>query len=351
MALSERKEKIIKAVVDSYIDSCEPVSSADIKERHLPSLSTATIRNELATLEEMGYLDQPHTSAGRVPTAEAYKLYVEKLMPERKLTSGELEIVRKYFDHKITEIGDVLRSTAKVISEITNLTGVAYISDVRRAVIDNIKIVKLTEKSALVIIVTNLGVLKDATLSVAEDVRDEYFRSASSFITNAFSGHTIGEVCDCDELVFRITEEYKAVFDTIIEILKSYVVDEHGKVMLEGSSKLLEQPEYADVGKAKAMFRLLESEKELLPVLESNEEMGLSIKIAPEKSGDAPECAVVTATLTNNGVNIGKAGVIGPIRMDYSKIVSVLEYIEKTVSGLSDANVRNADEEGKTAGE
>ena len=133
--------------------------------------------------------------------------------------------------------------------------------------------------------------------------------------------------------------------------MKSYVVDEHGKVMLEGSSKLLEQPEYADVGKAKAMFRLLESEKELLPVLESNEEMGLSIKIAPEKSGDAPECAVVTATLTNNGVNIGKAGVIGPIRMDYSKIVSVLEYIEKTVSGLSDANVRNADEEGKTAGE
>ncbi len=351
MALSERKEKIIKAVVDSYIDSCEPVSSADIKERHLPSLSTATIRNELATLEEMGYLDQPHTSAGRVPTAEAYKLYVEKLMPERKLTSGELELVRKYFDHKITEIGDVLRSTAKVISEITNLTGVAYIPDVRRAVIDNIKIVKLTGKSALVIIVTNLGVLKDATLSVAENVRDEYFRSASSFITNAFSGHTIGEVCDCDELVFRITEEYKAVFDTIIEILKSYVVDEHGKVMLEGSSKLLEQPEYADVGKAKAMFRLLESEKELLPVLESNEEMGLSIKIAPEKSGDAPECAVVTATLTNNGVNIGKAGVIGPIRMDYSKIVSVLEYIEKTVSGLSDANVRNADEEGKTAGE
>ncbi len=351
MALSERKEKIIKAVVDSYIDSCEPVSSADIKEYHLPSLSTATIRNELATLEEMGYLDQPHTSAGRVPTAEAYKLYVEKLMPERKLTKSELDIVRKYFDHKITEIGDVLRSTAKVISEITNLTGIAYISDVRRAVIDNVKIVKLTGNSALVIIVTNLGVLKDATLSVAEDIKDEYFRAASSFITGAFSGHTIGEVCDCDELVFKITEEYKAVFDTIIEILKSYVIDERGKVVLEGSSKLLEQPEYADVGKAKAMFRLLESESELLPVLESRDDIGLSIKIAPEESGNAPECAVVTATLTNNGVNIGKAGVIGPIRMDYSKIVSVLEYIEKTVSGLSTNDKREKNNDKEMAGE
>ena len=90
MGLSERKEKIIKAVVDSYIDSCEPVSSADIKEHHLPSLSTATIRNELATLEEMGYLDQPHTSAGRVPTANAYRLYVEKLMPARKITPSEI---------------------------------------------------------------------------------------------------------------------------------------------------------------------------------------------------------------------------------------------------------------------
>ena len=112
MGLSGRKEKILQAVVDSYINSCEPISSAEIKEQHLPALSTATIRNELAALEEMGYLVQPHTSAGRIPTAEAYRLYVERLMPKRKLTRSELKTVKRYFNRKITELDDILKNTA-----------------------------------------------------------------------------------------------------------------------------------------------------------------------------------------------------------------------------------------------
>jgi len=152
LGISGRKEKILQAVVDSYINSCEPISSAEIKEHHLPALSTATIRNELAALEEMGYLVQPHTSAGRIPTAEAYRLYVERLMPKRKLTRSELKTVKRYFNRKITELDDILKSTAKVISEITNLTSVAYAQDINDAVIQNIKIVKLTDTTALVII-------------------------------------------------------------------------------------------------------------------------------------------------------------------------------------------------------
>lgn len=337
MGLSERKEKIIKAVVDSYIDTCEPVSSADIQANHLPSLSTATIRNELASLEEMGYLDQPHTSAGRVPTADAYRLYVEKLMPTRKITSTDVAIVRKYFDHKITEIGDMLRSTAKVISEITNLTGIAYVSDISDAVIDNIKIVKLTPTSALAVVVTDRGVLKDAMLSTTDDLPEEYYRSASAFISNAFAGYSIGRICSDDGIVERITEEYRKVFDTIVEVLKNYMSEDKRNVVLEGSSKLLEQPEYSDVGKAKEMFALLESKEKLLGAASGDSDIGLSVNIAPCKDEKgSPECAIVTANLTKNGVNIGKAGVIGPIRMDYSRIVSVLEYIEKTVDELPD---------------
>ena len=102
MAISDRKEKILKAVVERYIVSCEPISSSEIRDENLPELSSATIRNELAALEEMGYLAQPHTSAGRVPTAEAYRLYVDKLMPRKKLSSKELKLVKKYFSGKIT---------------------------------------------------------------------------------------------------------------------------------------------------------------------------------------------------------------------------------------------------------
>ena len=333
MGLTERKEKIIGAVIDSYMDSCQPVSSADIQANYLPALSTATIRNELAALEEMGYLDQPHTSAGRVPTADAYRLYVEKLMPRHELTVNELEVVRKYFDDKILEIDDVLRSTAKVISEITNLAGVAYVRGIGEAVVKNIKIVKITDNLAIVIIVTDLGVLKDATVTVTGDTPEEYFETASKFISGAFNGHTIEELCEPDAIIEQIKEEFKIVFDTIIEILKGYMSDDgKKKIVLEGGSKLLEQPKFSSVSKAKAMFKLLESKEKLAPVLGGGE-VGLTINISPDNDSDT-ECAIVTANLEANGVNIGKAGVIGPLRMNYPKIISVLDYIGKTINEL-----------------
>ncbi len=333
MSLSERKENIIRAVIDSYVDSCQPVSSADIQANYLPALSTATIRNELAALEDMGYLVQPHTSAGRIPTSNAYKLYVEKLMPRRELSKGELEIIEKYFGEKISEIDDVLRSTAKVISEITNLAGVACFPNVGDAVIKTIRIVKITDTLALVIIVTDRGVLKDATVTVPSEITEEYFIKASSFITASFAGHKIEEVRNPETIIEEIKEEFKALFDTIIEVLRGYLEGD-GNIVLEGSSNLLEQPEYSNVGKAKAMMEMLEAKEKLVPVLDKKGDVGLTINISNDENNGSPECAIVTANLSAHGVNIGKAGVIGPIRMDYSKIVSVLEYINRTIEEL-----------------
>ncbi len=348
MGLSGRKEKILQAVVDGYINSCEPISSAEIKERHLPALSTATIRNELAALEEMGYLVQPHTSAGRIPTAEAYRLYVERLMPKRKLTRSELKTVKRYFNRKITELDDVLKSTAKVISEITNLTSVAYAQDINDAVIQNIKIVKVTDTTALVIIVTSLGILKDATLSLGENVDDEYCKSTSEFITGIFAQRTISEVLKPKNVIKQVKKEYEQVFKTVLKILKSYSHEEMiSDIVLEGSAKILEQPEYANLQKAKAMLEILDAKEELVPVLKNNDDMNLSIKIGKDNEirEGMPECAIVTASYSINGVNIGQAGVIGPIRMDYPKVISVLDYIGKTINMLPEHAGESSDGE------
>ena len=326
MGISGRKEKIIQAVVDSYIVSCEPISSAEIKENYLPDLSSATIRNELAALEEMGYLAQPHTSSGRVPTAEAYRLYVDKLMPKRKLSRSELKVINRYFDHKITEIDAILKNTAKVISEITNLTSVAVIPDIT--------------SSALVVIVTNLGILKDATVEIASALGDEYFTVASNFISAAFKGKTIGEIIQPDDLIEEIKKEYRQLFKAIIKIIRDYVEEGGvGDIVLEGSTKILSQPEYANVEKARAMLEMLEAKEQLVPMLKSPENVSLNIKIGRdnEMADGVPECAIVTANYQVNGVTIGNAGVIGPIRMDYSKVVSVLDYIGKTLNVLPDS--------------
>ena len=341
MAISGRKEKIIQAVVDSYIVSCEPISSAEIKENYLPELSSATIRNELAALEEMGYLAQPHTSSGRVPTAEAYRLYVDKLMPKRKLSKNELKVINRYFDHKITEIDAILKNTAKVISEITNLTSVAVIPNLTGAVVESIKIVKLNDKSALVIIVTNLGVLKDATVDIASSLGDEYFVTASNFISAAFHSKTIGEILEPDKLIEEIKKDYEQLFKAIITIIKDYVENGGvGDIVLEGSAKILGQPEYANVEKARAMLEMLETKEQLAPILKSPDNVSLNIKIGKdnEMGEGMPECAIVTANYQVNGVSIGNAGVIGPIRMDYSKVVSVLDYIGKTLNVLPEAD-------------
>lgn len=333
MAISSRKEKIIQAVVDSYITQCTPISSAEIKKNYLPDLSSATIRNELAALEEMGYLTQPHTSSGRVPTAEAYRLYVERLMPRRKLSKREVKVIDDYFGEKITEIDVILKNTAKVISEITNLTGVAVIPDVRRAEIESIKIVKLNDTSALVIIVTNLGIMKDATVRIASKLGDDYFLTASNFISSAFKGKTIGRVLDEQEdVVGEILMEYEQLFAAIISVMRNYAENgSAGDIVLEGGTKLLSQPEYSDIDKARTMLELMEKPERLRPMLGTDDGVSFNISIG-DGGEDSPECAVVTANYSVGGVNIGNAGVIGPIRMDYSKVVSVLEYIRKTIS-------------------
>lgn len=340
MAISGRKEKIIQAVVDRYIVSCEPISSAEIKENYLPELSSATIRNELAALEEMGYLAQPHTSAGRVPTAEAYRLYVDKLMPRRKLSKSELKVINSYFDHKITEIDEILRSTAKVISEITHLTSVAVIPDLNSAVVESVKIVKLTDHTALIVIVTNMGVLKDATVEVAEELDDNYFTVAGNFITTSFRGRSIGEILAPDAMLAEIRNEYETLFAAIIRIIRDYIENGGvGDIVLEGSAKILEQPEYANLEKARAMLEMLEAKKRLAPMLRSPENVNLNIRIGRDNeiADGLPECAIVTANYSVNGVALGQAGVIGPIRMDYSKVVSVLDYIGKTLNLLPEA--------------
>ena len=339
MSLNERKRKILKAVIDDYINYAEPIGSRHIAKNHDISLSSATIRNELAALEEMGYLAQPHTSAGRVPTAEAYRLYVDKLMPRKKLTKSELKVINSYFDRKITEIDDILRSTAKVISEITSLTSVAVIPDLKGAVVDGVKIVKLNSTSALVVIVTNLGILKDATVDIAEDLPEEYFVTASNFISSAFHNHTISELLEPDKMIDDIIAEYRQLFQAIINIMEDYVENGGvGDIMLEGSTKILDQPEFANVKKARAMLSMLEAKEQLAPMLQTPDGVSLNIKISNDNeiADGMPECAIVTANYTVGGRTIGNAGVIGPIRMDYSKVVSVLDYIGKTINLLPD---------------
>ena len=337
MELNSRKEKILQAVVDTYITNCEPISSVQIKDNYLPALSSATIRNELAALEELGYLTQPHISSGRIPTAQGYKMYVQKLMPKKKLTREELDIIKRYFNSQMLELDDILKNTAKVITEITNLTSVAYAQNFNDAIIQNIKIVKITEASALIIVVTDLGMLKNFTINIESNITDDYCTKASNFISSVFNSYKISQLSNPELIMIKVRKEYQKLFNTILKMLKDYQGDEFlSDFVLEGNSKILDHKEYENVEKAKAMLQFLDAKHEIVPLLNSNGNVDINIQIGRDneiKQG-MPECAIVTASYNIKGHNIGSAGVVGPIRMDYAKVVSVLDYVTKIINHL-----------------
>lgn len=342
--LSGRKEKILKSLIEDYIHSASPVSSSEIQTKHLPDLSSATIRNELAALEEMGYLYQPHTSAGRVPTAQAYEEYVARMMPKRKLSKEEQKTIKQHFNHRMLNIRDVLKSTAHVISEVTHYTSLACVGDVRAAKINNVKIVRLSPDTALVIVVTDMGVLKDATVKTEEDYGDEYFEALSRISTETFSGHSVKEVARPRKIINDTIKGYQKFFDAIMDILSNYSDVVTDDIVLEGASKILEYPEYSDIGKAKQMLATLDAKENILDVIKSEDE-SMDIQISVGKDQRLSDCAVVTVNYRVDGKSIGKAGVIGPLRMDYSKVVSVLDYVAKTVAQSALPDAKSGDEE------
>ncbi len=338
MALSSRKEKILQAIVDDYIESAQPISSAEIQEKHLPELSTATIRNELSALEEMGYLAQPHTSAGRIPTAEAYRLYVDSFMPHRKLSGRELRIIKSNFRSDVRELKDIMSKTAKVLTEITNLTSVAFVRDNKDAYVKSIKFVNIYGREALVVIVTDAGILNDVTITVEGDFEESYYEAVSKFATAVFAGYRLGDIIEEKKIIDNVVKEYTSFIKSVIRILKRYGEQLNPEqIVLEGSSKILEQPEFSNIDKARAMLKILDAKQGLIPILKPNSDMSVSIQINRdnELAKGSPECAVVTATYSIGGKSTN-AGVIGPTRMDYPKVVSVLSYIAKTINALQD---------------
>ncbi|MDD4316338.1 MAG: heat-inducible transcriptional repressor HrcA [Clostridia bacterium] len=333
--LSDRKEKILKAVVDEYIKSATPVSSGEIKDKHFNNISSATIRSELSTLEDMGYLIKPHTSAGRIPSKDAYKLYIDRFMVKIPLKQKEMELIQNSFKERFEGVEEIVRRTAKVISDITNYTSVIVLSNINKVKIKEIKLVELDEHSALVIIITDSGIIRDKVIALSNPMSTVYVKDANALINKMFSGKTVAEIKSPDAIIKKELADFKELYDSIIAILESYGGTNDSNVFIEGTSKFLDYPEY-DLDSAKKFLTVLDTKEKFAELIEQNQDIEFSIRIGKDESCGLEKCAIVTARYKLNGKEIGHAGVIGPERMDYSKVVSVLSYVGKTLEKIAD---------------
>lgn len=331
--LSGRKQKILQILIDKYITSAEPVSSKDIQEGEMQEFSSATIRSELATLEEMGYLIKPHISAGRMPSPKAYRLYVEKLMQSRPLMSNDLDSLKKHFDKKCYDVSEIIRSTAKIISDVTNYTSVIVLNDVENVTVNSIKLVDLGKNIALIIILTDSGMISDKSIELPDNVGANYFTIANDMINKLFSGKTVSEISKINLNFIKEMEEFRELFDNIIEILSDY--SKNPKVFLEGTNKMFDYPEYNDINNAKQFLSLIESKERLTEIIDDDNNIEFQLKIGKDVSG-IENCAIVTARYMVGGKEIGHAGVIGPERMNYNKVLQVLSYITKTFKSINE---------------
>lgn len=336
MGLSDRKKKILQFVVDDYIETAVPVSSKVISEKYMTSVSSATIRSELSALEELGYLTQLHTSSGRVPSAEAYKLYVTDLMTKDNLSQKELDYIKEIFLQKADNIENVFKSAVKVISELTDYTSVALSSTAVEDRLKEIRFFRFREDKALVLIVTDLKLLKDNYIEIPKEMTDEQLNEANGFINRLFSGKTFKEIC---EMEFDFSESftgYKTIFSNVIDALKTYFSAQADTVIMEGQDKILRHADYLDVDRIKEFLSVVTSKDKLLDILtEDNKELKINVKIGSEGYEKLPkDSSLVSATYMANGKVVGTYGVIGPSRMDYQKVVSVLENVGRIIESI-----------------
>ena len=330
MKISERKQKILKALIDDYIVNCEPISSGYLQKLCLPEVSSATIRSELGALEEMGYLVQPHKSAGRMPSTKAYRYYVDNLMEKG---ANDIIALQGFFDTKFKGVEEVVKSTAKIISDKTNYTSLVVLGGTDNVIIKDIKLVDIGDNTALVVIITDRGILKDKMIDIPQNMEGKFIVSANQVLNDTFSGKTLKEIVANPTMSDDVLNEYKIVFDEIIDMLTRYKEDREGKVYLEGADKIFEYKEFENVDNVKNFLSVINTKEKIHELVDGEDNVEISIKIGKDDSVE-DNMAIVSAKCVIGGRDIGHAVVIGPERMDYKKVVSVLGGVTKAIENI-----------------
>lgn len=337
MELSDRKKMILQAVIDEYIGSAEPVGSRAISKKNELGLSSATIRNEMADLEEMGYLIQPHTSAGRIPSDAGYRFYVNSLMRRYKMGVETIEKLKEELAGRINSLDRTIMKAGYLAAALTDYTIVFTTPVSERADIKKIDLVSVAEDVVTLIIVTSSVKNKVIRVSLTEGECAGF----AEILNVALKGKVAGEITDNlinqieDECIKRLQINPQIITEILDCVCKC--IDELGdsEVFIENAQSILNYPEYRDVGKAKAMFEFLDDKSNLKKLIARTGSGEVCATIGRENEPEIlKDCSLVTVDYSLDGKSFGKMGVIGPKRMNYSQVFASLDLISNEINKL-----------------
>ena len=339
MELTARKKQILKVVTERYIDSAEPVSSKFIAQAMGGSLSSATIRNELADLVELGYLEQPHTSAGRVPSPKGYRLYVNELMERRAVSDQEAQQINEALGGQMKELDSVIAQAGQMVSSIVSYPAYAVAAGKSSVAIRRYDLLPVDQNGFIAVVMTDDSRVKSQLLRSQLPVDGQQLPALANLLNTHFTGIPAEELGNkLMGLTGQLSPELFMQLSMVVEYA-SEVMDRSARrqVFTTGQTQLLKQPEFQDLGRANDLMSLLTDQKNDLPVLDENTPM--QILIGPENVNEALKDASVVVASYDIGDNMrGLIGVVGPTRMDYAAVAARLSYFAESLTKMFGKN-------------
>lgn len=330
--LNDRKKKILQLIIEDYISTAEPVGSRTIARKYNLGISPATIRNEMSDLEMLGYLEQPHTSAGRIPSAQAYRFYVDSLLEPGALTDNDMALINSWFRERRRSIDEIFQSTAKILSRMTQNVSMVLANKSDKAVFRYMKFLPLDDRHAILCIVTDDGNVDNCVVEIPLGMRPEELDYMAGRVSRLLEGKELAEISDTLlGTVHTDIVEDKLLFTSLLNTInKMNRKHQQQRIFLGGTKQLLSQPEFRDMDRVRDLLGILEEEKVVRDLLLAGEDSGLKITIGSEnKFTGIQDCSMVQATYRLNGQVVGTMAVLGPTRMEYSKVISVMDYLHK----------------------
>lgn len=331
--LDNRKKRILQAIVEEYIHTAEPVSSAALLNNHGLKCSSATIRNEMSELENIGLLDKPHTSAGRVPSEKGYRFYVDELLKDDNISIEEINYIKSKLQIKVNEIEELTKIATNTLSEITHYTSVAIGSKADLHHIVDIKFVLLGSRVLMAVILTDAGAIKETIIKFNADINESQVENLNYMFNNKLRGVCLNNIKQPFEEYIKeeMNNEIK-VIKPIIEQMNSAVA-ENTNIYLEGTNKIFDFPEFKKIEIARNFLNVLDTKELVLDILNNGMAKDINVYIGEENQNtELKNFSIITFKHLVAGKELGTIGIIGPTRMDYSKVISVMKYINKKLN-------------------
>lgn len=338
MDLDERKQKILQAIIQDYITSAEPVGSRTIARKYNLGVSAATIRNEMFDLEMLGYLEQPHTSAGRVPSSKGYRFYVDCLLEPTAISDDEKRFIQNWFQDKMSNVDQIFQSTAKVLAKITHNVTLVMASQQLSSKLKYIRFLPLDSRRAIMIVVADSGKIENCIYPKPETIDVDELNIIAEKLTHYLAGVPMSKINaemleQFHESIIDEVELYRLAFRSIQRAFRK----EH-QLYQGGAMELLNKPEFKDVTKAKNLFTVLEEQDIVTNLLHddgSAPDKRVTVRIGDEtKLSSINDCSIIEATFKAHDIVLGKIAVLGPTRMEYAKIIGLLDFMKQHVTHI-----------------